>query len=311
MDGNSNKSFENNSLCDRVRFAITVGDELEENMNTHLNECSECRTFLEQFEKTNSDLSSIVKNDFSRNGKTVADFVIDEINKQSAFVGERSYRKGLLFRHAGLIAACLVLMVMAFPVFNYNKHETNQENSIAYDFAGGVSTASEELRSYQQPSDNVQLDEIESEQKKLTYKNTVIFNAPVDDIKAVQNESVFTSPDEDGYSVNVGFSALHDELSDEADFVQESVNENDDFVYGYYSENSQTLIEIQELENILLSEVNKLCGDTLDSILPFDIENDDSTSIVVAKYISQNNDKIVIKLIFEDGWRVIDSKCEK
>lgn len=106
-------------ICDRVRYAISVGDVLDEEMNAHVFECEECRTFLEQSEIMTLELKNLGFDTFEKNGKTVADSVMEEVRRQEVFTKGSPVKtnKGI-FRHMGLIAACAVIMVMALPLLN-------------------------------------------------------------------------------------------------------------------------------------------------------------------------------------------------
>lgn len=115
----NNDILEFDSLCDKVRFAVSVGDELTEEMNKHLESCEECRTFLEQSNKMTEVLGTMGVDTFTKDGKSVADCVMEEIKRQELFTKGKPvktvYRS---FRHMGLVAACLIIAVMAFPVMN-------------------------------------------------------------------------------------------------------------------------------------------------------------------------------------------------
>ncbi len=106
-------------ICDRVRYAISVGDVLDDEMKAHVLECAECRTFLEQSEIMASELKKLGFDTFEKNGKTVADSVMEEVRRQEIFTKGSPVKanKGV-FRHIGLIAACAVIMVMALPLLN-------------------------------------------------------------------------------------------------------------------------------------------------------------------------------------------------
>lgn len=107
------------SICDKVRFAISVGDELDNEMKSHLDECEECRTFLEHSKIMMSELEKLGFDTFTKDGKTVADSVMEEVERQKIFTsGKKLQKNNGLFRHMGLIAACAVIVIMALPVMN-------------------------------------------------------------------------------------------------------------------------------------------------------------------------------------------------
>lgn len=109
--------LEFDSLCDKVRFAVSVGDELTEEMNKHLESCEECRTFLEQTKKMTEMLSTMGVDTFVKDGKTVADCVMEEVKRQAVFTGRKPAKKEVkVFKHFGLVAACVVITVMALPL---------------------------------------------------------------------------------------------------------------------------------------------------------------------------------------------------
>ena len=107
------------NVCEKVRFAISVGDERDIEMMSHLEVCEKCRTFLEQSEKMTAELNGLSFDSFTKDGKSVADSVMEEIKRQKMFTsGNKVQKYNGYFRHMGLIAACVVIFVMALPVMN-------------------------------------------------------------------------------------------------------------------------------------------------------------------------------------------------
>ncbi|MBQ8758626.1 MAG: hypothetical protein IJZ20_02940, partial [Clostridia bacterium] len=102
------------SFCEKVQYTVSVGDELTEEMKAHIEPCEECRTFLEQTELVQAELAKMSFESFTKDGKSVADSVMEEIGRQKMFAGGGNTKKTSgVFRHMGLIAACAVIFVMA------------------------------------------------------------------------------------------------------------------------------------------------------------------------------------------------------
>lgn len=110
-----NESF---SLCEKVRYALIFEEQMGEEMTKHMCECHLCRTALEQHKKIASDLSGLKMETLMKNGKSVSESVMEEIQNQSVFTGTRPVNGRFTFKHAGLVAACIIITVMALPVMN-------------------------------------------------------------------------------------------------------------------------------------------------------------------------------------------------
>lgn len=123
--------MENRVLCDDVKLALAEGAELDNEMLCHLKNCDDCRTFKEQTEKMVSELNNLGKNGILvRNGESVADAVMKEIEKQSVFMGRKEVAGKGFFRHFGLVAACVVIMVAAYPVIENMFSSKGTDSSI-------------------------------------------------------------------------------------------------------------------------------------------------------------------------------------
>lgn len=103
------------ALCDAVRLALSDGAVLDGEQAKHLESCAACRAFRKQTQTMLTDLAGLAVPPLTKNGVGVADAVMDEIRRQAIF--GRSPRPGRrFFRHAGLVAACVTVLVMSFPV---------------------------------------------------------------------------------------------------------------------------------------------------------------------------------------------------
>ena len=128
-------------VCDRVRFAKLFGEEFDEQMKKHLSECVECRTFFEQNALMEKELGALGVDTFTKNGMTVADSVMEEVKRQEMFTkGKPAKVSNGVFRHFGLVAACIVLAVMVLPVmdnvFGTKKQDAEFAREMAADDAG-------------------------------------------------------------------------------------------------------------------------------------------------------------------------------
>lgn len=132
--GNEENNAEIRTLCDRVKLAVSVGDTIDEEMMKHIEECDECRTFFEQSQIITKKLAEIGEYSFTRNGKSVADTVMDEIRRQELFTKGTPLgkKKSFFVRHSGMLAACLAISVMAIPFargYFANKSGSAYENA--------------------------------------------------------------------------------------------------------------------------------------------------------------------------------------
>ncbi len=144
------KETEFNSMCDKVRYAVSFEEELTEEMREHMENCDECRAYFEQTKKMAAELSALNGASLNKNGMSVADSVMSEIKKQVVFTMGKPVKKAAFVRHAGLIAACLVLVVMAIPVIKgmYGAKSEDaaysQNNTSLYDVADEESLPEED-----------------------------------------------------------------------------------------------------------------------------------------------------------------------
>ena len=116
--GKMNMENESLSLCERVRFASLFDEPMDEEMKNHLCKCELCRTSLEQQNKITESLSIIKSDALIKNGKSVSASVMQEIENQSIFTGQRPVKSRFVFRYAGLVAACIIITVMALPMLD-------------------------------------------------------------------------------------------------------------------------------------------------------------------------------------------------
>lgn len=108
-----------NSMCDSVKYTLCVSDELTHEQKKHLDECVDCRTFYEQNKIMSEHLAGL-RADFGKGELGVADAVMKEINSQKIFTFGTPFMNRRIFKHAGLVAACLIVVVMALPIMNAN-----------------------------------------------------------------------------------------------------------------------------------------------------------------------------------------------
>ncbi len=133
---NDNIPGEIDFVCDRVRFAKFSGEELDEQMKEHLSQCDKCRTFFEQSSLMERELGALGVDTLIRNGKSVADSVMEEISRQEMFTkGNTAKASKGVFKHFGLIAACVIIAVMALPVMDNVFGTKNQNIQFAKDMA--------------------------------------------------------------------------------------------------------------------------------------------------------------------------------
>ncbi len=176
-----------NSMCDKVRYAVSFGEEMTEEMREHMENCEECRAYFEQTEKMAAELSAMNVASLTKNGMSVADSVMSEIKKQAVFTMGKSVKKAAFVRHAGLIAACLVLVVMAIPVIKgmYGaksedaayEYEHMQNSAALYDVADEESLPEEDAgetklmaaKSYNDADNYEAVTESEEKAKDLLY----------------------------------------------------------------------------------------------------------------------------------------------
>lgn len=176
-----------NSMCDKVRYAVSFGEEMTEEMREHMENCEECRAYFEQTEKMAAELSAMNVASLTKNGMSVADSVMSEIKKQAIFTMEKPIKKAAFVRHAGLIAACLVLVVMAIPVIKgmYGaksedaayEYEYMQNGAALYDIADEESLPEEDAgevklmaaKSYNDADNYEAVTELEEKAKDVLY----------------------------------------------------------------------------------------------------------------------------------------------
>lgn len=132
---NETSGMENETLCERVRRAVSLGEEFDEEMRRHLDECGECRTFFKHSQIMSDALASIGAYSYTKDGVSLADSVMMEINRQAMFSKGAPIKKNkAIFRHIGMLAACLAIAVAAIPIvrssiFSKNNVNMNDENA--------------------------------------------------------------------------------------------------------------------------------------------------------------------------------------
>ena len=106
-----------NTLCERVQDALISETPLDGEQTRHLESCDACRTYREQLKRMRTDLAALqVPTLTDKDGTGVADAVMEEIRRQALFGRSPGALRKKLFRHAGLAAACFIVLVMAAPV---------------------------------------------------------------------------------------------------------------------------------------------------------------------------------------------------
>lgn len=130
------------TMCDKVRYAVAFEEELTDEMREHIENCEECRAYFEQTEKMASELSAMNVDSLTKNGMSVADSVMSEIKKQAIFTAGKPVKTRAFVRHAGLIAACLVLVVMAIPAIK-GMYGAKSEDA-AYEYMLNTAEAADE-----------------------------------------------------------------------------------------------------------------------------------------------------------------------
>ena len=120
-----------NTLCERVQDALISETPLDGEQTRHLESCDACRTYREQLKRMRTDLAALqVSTLTDKDGTGIADAVMEEIRRQALFGRSPGALRRKLFRHAGLAAACFIVLVMAAPVvFNMWQPAHNAETS--------------------------------------------------------------------------------------------------------------------------------------------------------------------------------------
>ena len=118
--GGTELEVDEENLCESTRLALADEKPLNRAQEAHLKTCEFCRRFQNETEILKKDLAALDIDPLIKNGVSLADAVMEEVEKQAAFrIKSSTSPKHRLFRHAGLAAACLVVFVLAAPtVFN-------------------------------------------------------------------------------------------------------------------------------------------------------------------------------------------------
>ena len=117
QSGSDNERID--EICHLTRVAISEAeneDDLQPEILRHLEECEKCRSFREQNKKMLDALSQLSPGFLSKNGIGLADSVMEEVRKRKAFAPSSSSLNRRMFRHVGLAAACIVLLVASAPI---------------------------------------------------------------------------------------------------------------------------------------------------------------------------------------------------
>lgn len=117
QSGSDNERID--EICHLTRVAISETeneDDLQPEILRHLDECEKCRSFREQNKKMLDALSQLSPGFLSKNGIGLADSVMEEVRKRKAFAPSSSSLNRRMFRHVGLAAACIVLLVASAPI---------------------------------------------------------------------------------------------------------------------------------------------------------------------------------------------------
>lgn len=101
-------------LCESTRLALADERELTDTQKAHLKTCDFCRNFQNETEIMKQALKELDVEPLVKGSVGLADSVMDEIGKQAIF-GRTPSVKPKIFRHAGLAAACLMVLVLAAP----------------------------------------------------------------------------------------------------------------------------------------------------------------------------------------------------
>lgn len=117
QSGSDNERID--EICHLTRVAISETeneDDLQPEILRHLEECEKCRSFREQNKKMLDALSQLSPGFLSKNGIGLADSVMEEVRKRKTFAPSSSSLNRRMFRHVGLAAACIVLLVASAPI---------------------------------------------------------------------------------------------------------------------------------------------------------------------------------------------------
>ncbi len=103
-------------LCEQTRFALFENKSLTDEQKKHFENCAFCRSYQAETQQLADSLKDLGEAITVRDGVGLADSVMNEIDVQSSLFGHASFaRRPAVFRHAGLAAACVILVVMAAP----------------------------------------------------------------------------------------------------------------------------------------------------------------------------------------------------
>ncbi|MCR5353704.1 MAG: hypothetical protein K6D98_05295 [Clostridiales bacterium] len=122
------------TVCEEIKEKILCGEELSDAEKSHVLSCDGCRTYSEEIKTMLDDLESIGKEseNLEKDGVSLVDSVMKEVNVRK-FFGNTEKKGGFSpwTKHFGLVAACLVLMIMAFPLIR-NYGNLSKKDAVVY-----------------------------------------------------------------------------------------------------------------------------------------------------------------------------------
>ncbi len=118
--------------CESVKEKLLCGEELNKDEQNHLLSCESCRTYSEEIKTMLADLENIGKEseNLEKDGVSLADSVMKEVNVRK-FFGNTEKKGGFSAwtKHFGLVAACIVLLIMALPFIRNQKLENRADTA--------------------------------------------------------------------------------------------------------------------------------------------------------------------------------------
>ncbi len=100
--------------CSQVKTALLSGDGPDAALSAHLEHCKDCKEFKHKLDTMLCDLKALNVEALTKDGASLPEAVMEEVRRRSIFhVSQKKDRH--VFRHMGLVAACIVICVMAAP----------------------------------------------------------------------------------------------------------------------------------------------------------------------------------------------------
>ncbi|MBP5245577.1 MAG: hypothetical protein J6036_03885 [Clostridia bacterium] len=130
----SSENLNGKTVCEEIKEKILCGEELSDAEKSHVLSCDGCRTYSEEIKTMLADLENFGKEseNLEKDGKTLVSSVMNEVNARK-FFGNTEKKGGFSAwtKHFGLVAACVVLLIMAFPLIR-NYGNLSKKDAVVY-----------------------------------------------------------------------------------------------------------------------------------------------------------------------------------